>query len=312
MLYGRDVYGQTLVELGKKHKNIVVADADLSGSTRTKLFAKVFPERFFNFGVAEQNMAATAAGLASCGKVVFISTFAMFATGRAWDQVRNAICYNNFNVKIVATHAGITVGEDGASHQAIEDIALMRAIPNMRIISPCDGPETRAAIITAYKTPGPFYVRIGRSKVPTIENKNKFQLGKGCEIREGKDVTIIACGILVKDALEAADILKKDKISARVINMHTIKPLDEEIIIKAAKQTKGIVVCEEHSTVGGLGSAVDDVALEHCPTRLLRIGIKDKFGQSGSPADLLKKYELTAQDIAKKVKKVLKQQICRV
>ncbi|MFC1703235.1 transketolase family protein [Candidatus Omnitrophota bacterium] len=312
MLYARDVYGQTLVELGKKHKNVVVADADLSGSTRTKIFAKEFPERFFNFGVAEQNMVATAAGLASCGKVVFISSFAMFATGRAWDQVRNTVCYNKFNVKIVATHAGVTVGEDGASHQAIEDIALMRAIPNMKIIVPCDGPETRDAVITAYHTPGPFYVRIGRSKIPTLEGKKKFELGKGCVLRSGKDVAIIACGLMVHHALEAADILKKDKISARVINMHTIRPLDEKLIIKAAKETKGIVVCEEHSIAGGLGSAVDDIALEHCPTRLLRIGVKDRFGQSGAPADLIKEYKLTARDIAKQVKKVLSQQMCRV
>ncbi|MFC1594044.1 transketolase family protein [Candidatus Omnitrophota bacterium] len=312
MQYARDVYGQTLIALGKKHNNIVVADADLSGSTRTKLFAKEFPERFFNFGVAEQNMAATAAGLASCGKVVFISTFAMFAAGRAWDQVRNTICYNNFNVKIVATHAGITVGEDGASHQAIEDVALMRAIPNMTIISPCDGPETKDAILTAYATPGPFYIRLGRSKIPTIEKKKKFEVGKGYVLREGKDVAIIACGILVQHALDAAILLQKSNISARVINMHTIKPLDEKLVIKAAKETKGIVVCEEHSVAGGLGSAVDDIALEHCPTRLLRIGIKDRFGQSGLPAELLKEYKLTASDIAVKVKKVLKQQMCRV
>ena len=306
MLYARDVYGQTLVELGKKYQDIVVLDADLSGSTRTKLFAKEFPQRFFNFGVAEQNMMATAAGLASCGKVIFASTFAMFATGRAWDQIRNTVCYNNFNVKIVATHAGITVGEDGASHQAIDDVALMRVIPNITIISPCDGPETHDAVIAAYEKPGPFYIRLGRSKIPTLEGKGKFQVGKGCVLHQGNDVAIIACGILVKAALDAAEILKQKKINARVINIHTIKPLDEALIIKAAQETKGIVVCEEHNVAGGLGSAVDDIILEHCPNRVLRIGINNRFGQSGSPDDLLKEYHLTPTDIAKQATRLLK------
>ena len=306
MFYARDVYGQTLVELGKQNPDIVVLDADLSGSTRTKFFAKEFPDRFFNFGVAEQNMVATAAGLASCGKIVFVSTFAMFATGRAWDQVRNTACFNNFNIKIVATHAGITVGPDGSSHQALEDIAIMRSIPNITIVAPCDGPETKDAILAAVKTHGPFYIRLGRSKVPTIENKKRFKLGKGQIIEEGKDVAIIACGMMVNCAQEASEQLKKEGISVRIINMHTIKPLDNELIINAAKQTKGIVICEEHSVVGGLASAIDDIVLENHPTKVLRVGVKNRFGQSGSSEDLLKEYNLTSKDIIKTVKKILK------
>lgn len=306
LLYQRDIYGKTLVELGKLNPNIVVLDADLSGSTRTQLFAKEFPQRFFNFGVAEQNMMATAAGFASCGKIVFASTFAMFATGRAWDQVRNTICYNNFDVKIVASHAGLSVGPDGSSHQAIEDIALMRAICNMTIIAPCDGPETREAIIAACQHKGPVYVRLGRAKVPTIEAKKKFELGKAYCLKEGKDLAIFACGIMVQKALEAALSLEKEKISSRVINIHTIKPLDKEIIIKACQETKGIVVCEEHSVVGGLASAIDDVVVENYPTKVLRIGVKNRFGQSGEPDELLEEYNLTSQDIVKTAKELLK------
>jgi len=306
MFYARDIYGQTLVELGKKNPDIVVLDADLSGSTRTKLFAKEFPNRFFNFGVAEQNMAATAAGLASCGKIVFISTFAMFATGRAWDQVRNTVCYNNFNIKIVASHAGISVGPDGASHQAVEDIAIMRAIPNITIVVPCDGPETKEAVIAAANTPGPFYIRLGRAKVPTLENKKTFKLGKGYVLEDGNDASIIACGMMVKYAQEAAELLKKEGISARVINIHTIKPLDNQIIIQAAKETKGIVVCEEHAVVGGLASALDDIVLENHPVKVLRVGIKNRFGQSGEIEELFKEYNLTTKDIVKTVKEVLR------
>jgi transketolase len=304
-LYQRDIYGKTLVELGKANPEIVVLDADLSGSTRTQVFAREFPERFFNFGVAEQNMMATAAGFASCGKIVFASTFAMFATGRAWDQVRNTISYNNFNVKIVASHAGLTVGPDGSSHQAIEDIALMRAICNMAIIVPCDGPETREAIIAASKHKGPVYVRLGRCKVPTIEGKPKFEFGKGYCLKDGKDITIFACGIMVEKALLAAEVLEKEKIKSRVINFHTVKPVDKEIIIKAAKETKGIVVCEEHSVVGGLASAIDDVVVENSPTKVLRIGVKNRFGQSGEPDELLREYNLTAEDIVNTAKKLL-------
>lgn len=303
-LFQREVYGKTLVELGGKYSNIVVLDADLSGSTKTRLFAKAFPDRFFNMGVAEQNMMATAAGLASCGKVAFVSTFAMFATGRAWDQVRNSICYNRFDVKIVVTHAGITVGEDGASHQAIEDIALMRAIPNLNIIVPCDGPETKSAIEAAYKTPGPFYIRLGRSKVPTVENNNNFELGKSNIICPGNDVSIIACGIMVAEAVKAHNELKQQGIQARVINMHTLRPIDKDTILKCAKETKGIVVCEEHSIVGGLASIVHEIVCENCPTKVLQVGIKYRFGQSGLPADLLKEYKLTSQDIVTAVKQL--------
>jgi transketolase len=305
MLYARDVYGKTLIELGRQNREVVVLDADLSGSTRTGLFAKEFPERFFNFGVAEQNMMAAAAGLASCGKVVFASTFAMFASGRAWDQVRNSICYSDLNVKIVATHAGITVGPDGASHQALEDIAIMRAIPNMKVIVPCDGPETREAVLTAFETPGPFYVRLGRAKIATLENKGPFKLGKGCLLKEGSDVTLVACGIMIHEALKAQEVLAKEKISARVINIHTIKPIDEEILIRAAAETRGLVVCEEHSVIGGLGSAVAEVLSENRPTRVLRIGTKDRFGQSGDEKDLLKEYGLTACDIVALAKKIV-------
>ncbi len=298
-LMQRDVYGKTLVELGKQNKDIVVLDADLSGSTKTSLFAKEFPDRFFNFGVAEQNMIATAAGLASCGKKVFASTFAMFATGRAWDQVRNSVSYSNMDVKIVATHAGITVGPDGASHQALEDIALMRAIPNMNIIVPCDGPQTRDAIIAALNTKGPFYVRLGRSKVNTIENKSEFKFGKAQVLIPGSDVTVIACGIMVGAALVACENLVKKGIKPNLINIHTIRPLDSDAILEAAKNTKGIVVCEEHSSFGGLASCVDEVVSENYPTKVLRVGVRNKFGQSGEPDELLKEYNITSADIEK-------------
>lgn len=299
MFYQRDVYGQTLAELGRDNKNIVVLDADLSGSTRTCIFAKAFPERFFNFGVAEQNMMAASVGLGSCGKIVFASTFAIFATGRAWDQVRNGIAYNNFNIKIVATHAGISVGPDGASHQAVEDIALMRVIPNMQIIVPCDGPQTREAVIAAFKTPGPFYLRLGRPKVPTIENKGEFKLGKAQVLNDGKDVTIIACGVMVEEAVKAVSGLKEKGISVRLVNMHTIRPLDQETILQAARETRGIIVCEEHTVVGGLASAVDEVVAENHPARVVRVGIKNRFGQSGDPSELMKEYSLASGDIVK-------------
>lgn len=304
-LYARDVYGKTLVEIGKKNENVVVLDADLSGSTRTRLFAQEFPDRFFNFGVAEQNMMATAAGLASCGKVVFASTFAMFASGRAWDQVRNTICYGNFDVKIVASHAGITVGPDGASHQALEDIAIMRAIPNMKVLVPCDGPQTRQAILTAFQTPGPFYIRLGRAKVETIEQNSACSLGKGYLLKEGKDVTIVACGILVHEALRAASELEKENISAGVINMPSIKPIDSELLIDQAKKTRGFVVCEEHSVIGGLASAVAEVVSEAHPAKIFKVGVKNRFGQSGDEADLLREYQLLSSDILAAVKSLL-------
>jgi transketolase len=297
--YQRDIYGQTLVELGKADKDIVVLDADLSGSTRTSLFAKAFPNRFFNFGVAEQNMMAASAGFASCGKTVFVSTFAIFATGRAWDQVRNTVSYSDFNIKIVATHAGVTVGPDGASHQALEDIALMRVIPNMNIIVPCDGPQTREAVMAAVNTKGPFYIRLGRAKVTTIENKGEFKLGKAQVITQGKDVAIIACGVMLEQALLAAKNLLSKGIKAGVINMHTIRPLDKEIILEAARTTRGLVVCEEHSVIGGLASSIDEVVAENHPTKVMRVGVKNRYGQSGDPAELMKEYNLTSADIEK-------------
>lgn len=300
-IYQRDVYGQTLVKLGTTDKNIVVLDADLSSSTRTSLFAKQFPDRFFNLGVAEQNMMATAAGLASCGKTVFASTFAVFATGRAWDQVRLAISYNNFNVKIVATHAGITVGPDGASHQALEDIALMRVLPNMNIVVPCDGPQAQEAIIAAANNPGPFYIRLGRSKVPTIENKGEFKLGKAQLLADGNDVTIFACGIMVTEALSAIKNLSQKGIKARLINMHSIRPLDSEIILKAARETKFFIVCEEHNIVGGLASAIDEIVSENFPVKVIRVGVRNRFGQSGESEELLKEYNLASSDIEKAV-----------
>ena len=304
-LYQRDIYGKTLVELGKTNKDIIVLDADLSSSTRTSLFAKAFPERFFNMGVAEQNMMATSAGFAACGKIVFASTFAIFATGRAWDQVRTSVSYSGFNIKIVATHAGITVGPDGATHQALEDIALMRVIPNMKIIVPCDGPQTADAIMAAVNTKGPFYVRLGRSKVPTIEGKGEFKLGKAQVLTEGNDVAIIACGMMVFQALTAVENLKAKGIKARLINMHTIRPLDNEAILSAAQETSGIVVCEEHSVVGGLASSIDEVVAENFPTKVIRVGIRNRFGQSGEPDELLKEYNLTSADIEKAVLSVV-------
>lgn len=297
--YQRDVYGSTLVELGRTNKDIVVFDADLSSSTRTSFFAKEFPERFFNFGVAEQNMMAAAAGMASCGKAVFVSTFAIFATGRAWDQVRNSIACSNLDVKIVASHAGVSVGPDGASHQALEDIALMRVIPNMNIIVPCDGPQTAEAVKIAAVTKGPFYVRLGRPKVPTIENKGEFKLGKAQVLIEGNDLTIIACGIMVAEALLAVKSLAAKGLKARLLNVHSIRPLDKDAILDAACSTKALVVCEEHTVVGGLASGVQEVVAENHPTKVLCLGIKNRFGQSGEPSHLLKEYNLTSSDIEK-------------
>ncbi|MFH1281215.1 MAG: transketolase family protein [Candidatus Omnitrophota bacterium] len=300
-LYQRDIYGAALVRLGSRDKNIVVLDADLSSSTRTNLFAKQFPDRFFNFGVAEQNMMAAAAGLASCGKTVFLSTFAVFAAGRAWDQVRVSISYNNFNVKIVATHAGITVGPDGASHQALEDIALMRVLANMNIIVPADAPQTEEAIMAAADNPGPFYIRLGRSKTPTIEHKGDFKFGQGQLLAEGNDVTIVACGMMVDQALGAVKSLAAKGIKARLINMHTIRPIDREIVLKAARETKLIIACEEHNIFGGLASSIDEVVAENFPVRVIRIGVRNRFGQSGQTEELLAEYNLSSLDIEKAV-----------
>lgn len=305
MLYQRDVYGQTLIEIGRHDPDVVVLDADLSGSTRTCLFAKEFKNRFLNFGVAEQNMMAASAGLASCGKTVFVSTFAIFASGRAWDQIRNTAAYNNFNVKIVATHAGVSVGPDGASHQALEDIALMRLIPYMKIIAPCDGPQTKDAVWAAYQTPGPVYVRLGRPKVPTITGRGQFKFGEAEVLTSGRDVSIVACGIMLKQALEAAAVLEKEKIGCRVINIHTIKPIDAKTLINAAKETKGIVVCEEHTIVGGLASAVDEVVAENHPAKVLRVGVRNRYGQSGEPEELLNEYQLSVNDIVNACRKII-------
>ena len=305
-IYARDIYGKTLVELGKADSNIIAVDADLSGSTRTAMFAKYYPERFFNFGVAEQNMMATAAGLASCGKIVFVSTFAMFATARALDQLRNTICYNNFNVKVVATHSGITVGEDDSSHQALEDVAFLRSIPNIKIIVPADAPETKEAIISAYRNQGPFYIRLGRSKVTTINKKKKFALGKGYVLEEGKDLAIIACGIMVNEVLKAQHILKEKGISATIVNMHTIKPIDQDLILALAEKYKKILVCEEHQSKGGLYSSICELLSSSYPAKVKSIGVNDRFGQSGSSDELMDFYELSSPHIVKKAEALLK------
>ena len=302
----RDVYGETLARLGESSQEIVVLDADLSGSTKTNIFAKKFPERFFNMGVSEADMMGTAAGLAAAGKIPFASTFAIFASGRAWEQIRQSIAYPKLNVKIVASHGGITVGEDGASHQAIEDIAIMRAIPNMTVIVPCDGVETRSVIQEIVKYNGPVYVRVARGKFPVVLPEDyKFTMGKGVVVRDGKDATIIAMGLMVSYALDAAETLAKEGLNIRVINMSTIKPIDRELIIKVAQETGAIVTCEEHSIIGGLGEAVAGVVTEECPVPMKRVGIQDRFGQSGRAEELLIHYGLMPKDIAAAVKEVI-------
>ena len=303
----REAYGKALAALANTNENVVVLDADLSKSTKTADFKAVAPERFFNMGIAEGNMMGVAAGLSTCGKIPFVSTFAMFAAGRAFEQIRNSICYPKLNVKVCATHAGLTVGEDGASHQAIEDISLMRGVPNMVVINPADDIETEAAIKAVAQMEGPCYVRLGRMAVSRVndETNYNFVIGKGITLAEGNDVAIIATGIMVEAALEAKEELAKEGINARVINIHTIKPIDEELIIKAAKETGVIVTAEEHSVIGGLGSAVAEVVSENCPVPVLRVGVKDTFGESGKPNELLEKYGLTSNDIVNKVKKAL-------
>ena len=300
----RDSYGNALVALGKEHDNLVVLDADLAAATKTGVFKKAFPERHIDCGIAEANMTGIAAGLSTCGKVPFISTFAMFAAGRSFEQVRNAIGYPHLNVKIGATHAGISVGEDGATHQCNEDIALMREIPGMVVINPSDDIEAKAAVAAAYEHQGPVYMRFGRLAVPVInDNANyKFEIGKGIKLRDGKDVAIIATGLCVSEALAAADMLAKDGVDAQVINIHTIKPLDEELVIAAAKETGRVFTVEEHSVIGGLGSAVCDVLAEKQPTKVTKIGVNDVFGESGPATELLHKYELDAEGIYKKIK----------
>lgn len=302
----REAYGKALVKLGKINDDVVVLDADLSKSTKTNDFCKAYPNRFFNMGIAEQNLVGAACGFAAAGKIPFASTFAMFATGRAFEVIRNSACYPKLNVKICATHAGITVGEDGGSHQSVEDISLMRSIPNMTVLVPADGVEAEKMIFAAAEFNGPMYVRLGRSAVPTLFNEDyNFEIGKGVVLKEGNDATIIACGMMVNEAILAADMLKEENINVRVINMSTIKPIDTELIIKAAKETKAIVTAEEHSIIGGLGSAVSEVVSENCPTIVKKVGINDCFGESGTPAELLEKYGLTAKHIVEKVKEAL-------
>ena len=304
----RESYGNALVELGKKHDDVVVLDADLAAATKTGVFKKAFPERHIDCGIAECNMIGVAAGIATTGKVPFASSFAMFAAGRAFEQVRNSVGYPKLNVKIGATHAGISVGEDGATHQCNEDIALMRTIPGMVVINPSDDSEPKAAVEAAYEHVGPVYLRFGRLAVPVINDNPdyKFELGKAVTLREGTDVTIIASGLPVPEALAAADKLAADGISAAVINMHTIKPLDEEVVIKAAETTGKIVTVEEHSIIGGLGSAVCDVVAEKAPAKVMKIGINDVFGESGPAVELVKKYGLDADSIYAKVKEFCK------
>ena len=302
----REAYGEALKKLAASNPDVVVLDADLSGSTKTSEFKKVSPERFFDVGIAEQDLIGTAAGMAIAGKIPFASSFAMFAAGRAYEIIRNTVAYPKLNVKIAATHAGLTVGEDGASHQAIEDINLMRGIPNMVVINPADSIEAEQAVLEAAEIKGPVYIRLGRMAVEDVYDTDyKFQLGKGVQLKEGTDVTIIATGIMVQEALKAAKKLSEDGIDARVINIHTIKPIDREIIITAAKETGAVVTAEEHSIIGGLGSAVLEVLSDECPVPVKRIGVLDTFGESGKPYDLLKKYHLTGEDIQKACKEAI-------
>ena len=303
----RDSYGNALVELGKEHDNLVVLDADLAAATKTGVFKKEFPKRHIDCGIAEGNMVGVAAGLAATGKVPFASSFAMFAAGRAFEQIRNSVAYPHLNVKIGATHAGISVGEDGATHQCNEDIALMRSIPGMVVLNPSDDVEARAAVKAAYEYEGPVYLRFGRLAVPVINDREdyKFEMGKGVVLREGKDLTIVASGLPVANCLEVAERLSAEGIEAKVINIHTIKPLDEELIVAAAKETGKVVTVEEHSVIGGLGSAVCDVLSEKAPTKVLKIGVNDVFGESGPALELLKKYGLDTDGIYEKVKTFL-------
>lgn len=303
----RKQYGKALVELGKERGDIVVLDADLSSSTRTADFAAAFPERFFNCGIAEQNMMDTAAGFAVSGKTAFVSTFAVFGTGRCYDQIRQSIAYPKLNIKIVASHAGITVGGDGASHQIIEDIALMRVLPNMTVIVPVDSPETYKAVKTIAKEKGPCYVRIGRSDVPTVTDENtKFDINQAPVMRDGKDITLIGCGIMVSKCLEAAEELAKHGVDARVINLHTIKPMDEKTVVRAARETGGVVTAEEHSVMMGMGSAVAMVLVENFHVPMKRVGIPDVFGESGDCDELMEKYGLTKDNIVEAAHDVLK------
>lgn len=303
----RDAYGKALVELGHKHDDVVVLDADLSKSTKTADFAKVFPDRFINAGIAEQNMIGMAAGLAAAGKTVFASSFAIFATGRAFEIVRNSLAYARLNVKVCATHAGVTVGEDGGSHESVEDIAIMRSVPNMCVVVPADGTSTRQAVEAIYHKSGPVYLRLGRPAVPVIyDDKQEFTIGKGIELRSGGDITLAACGIMVAKCLEAADKLEAEGIQVSVLDIHTIKPIDRELIVRKARETGAFLTVEEHSVIGGLGSAVCEVVSEECPVPVLRLGLDDVFGQSGSPDELLEYYGLTVEKILEKTRFLLK------
>lgn len=302
----REAYGEVLVEIGKENENLIVMDADLSTSTKTGVFAKAFPERFFNMGIAEQNLYGTAAGLALSGKTVCASTFAMFAAGRAFEIIRNSIGYTGANVKVCATHAGITVGEDGASHQTFEDLALMRTIPGMTVVNPSDAVSTKKLMKQITDFEGPAYVRLGRAAVPIFyKEEDEIVLGKGNLLRKGSDATVIATGIMVAEAMKAAELLINDGIDVRVIDIHTIKPIDEDIVVKAAKETGAVVTAEEHSVIGGLGSAVADVLARKCPTRMEMVGQNDTFGESGKPEELKAAYGMTSDDIVSAVKRLL-------
>jgi len=300
----RKSYGEALLELGKKNENIVVLDADLSGATKTNIFAKEFPKRFFDMGIAEGNMIGTAAGFATCGKIPYASTFAVFAAGRSYDQIRNSVCYPNLNVKICATHSGITVGEDGATHQMIEDISMMRTLPNMTVISTSDDVQTKWAVEEISKVNGPVYLRLARLATPIIyEEGQKFEIGKAVQIGEGTDGTVFATGVTVSEAIKAKEELEKQGINIRVIDMHTIKPIDEEMIIKCANETKKLISIEDHNIIGGLGSAIAEVLIDKYPTKLTRLGIRDTFGKSGKAEELMKYFGITEQNIIKEFTK---------
>ena len=300
----RQSYGEALLELGKENSNIVVLDADLSTATKTNLFAKEFPNRFFDMGIAEQNLVSTSAGMSTCGKIPYASTFAVFAAGRAYDQIRNSICYPKLNVKICATHCGVTVGEDGATHQMIEDLSLMRTLPNMTVMSTSDDTQTKWAIKEIAKIQGPIYLRLARMETPILYDENtKFEIGKAIQIGEGTDGTVFATGITVSEAIKAQEILKQEGINIRVVDMHTIKPIDKEIIIKSAKETKKLISIEDHNIIGGLGSAISEVLTEEYPTKLIRLGIKDVFGKSGKAEELIKYFGITADNIIEVMKK---------
>jgi len=299
----RESYGKAISELGRKNENIVVLDADLAAATKTGVFKKEFPNRFFDMGIAEQDMLGTAAGISTCGKIPYVSTFAVFAAGRTYDQIRNSICYPNLNVKICATHSGITVGEDGATHQMIEDISLMRTLPNMTVLSVSDDTQTKWAVEESSKIKGPVYLRLARPATNIIyEDNQEFEIGKGVQIGSGTDATVFATGVTVVEALKAKEELEKVGVNIRVVDIHTIKPIDEELIIKCAKETKKLISIEDHNIIGGLGSAIAEVLTEKYPTKLIRMGIPDTFGKSGSTLELMKYFNITAEDIAERIK----------